>query len=208
MNSSDILNMYIPIVKFLKELLGEGSHVKLFDVRKSDPIVMVSCEDKTGGNDFGHCIYEFEINKKINSVLNSKNFIIKDSNKVVRYSNFYIKDFSDEVIGMICISYDLTLLRDFEERFGRLLLGNDDSKNLINENKEKSMYEIMLMIVLETKNKFEKKPSEMSMDEKKWFVLELKSKGIFLLKGSINIVADIMEVSEQTIYRYLQEIED
>ncbi len=47
----------------------------------------------------------------------------------------------------------------------------------------------------------------MTMDEKKYIVKKLEEKGVFRLKGVVAEVADCLEVSDQTVYRYLKELE-
>jgi predicted transcriptional regulator YheO len=44
----------------------------------------------------------------------------------------------------------------------------------------------------------------MTPEEKKELVDALNDRGVFLLKGVVSEVADRLEVSEQTIYRYLK----
>ena len=44
----------------------------------------------------------------------------------------------------------------------------------------------------------------MTTEEKKEIVEELNAKGVFLLKGTVAEVAQRLDVSEQTIYRYLK----
>ena len=46
----------------------------------------------------------------------------------------------------------------------------------------------------------------MTIEEKKQVVATLQGKGAFLLKGAVGEVAQALDVSEQTVYRYLKEI--
>ena len=52
------------------------------------------------------------------------------------------------------------------------------------------------------------KPSRMLMEEKKEVVKAFKESGIFLIKGAVTEVAAQLEVSKQTIYRYLNELDN
>ena len=49
--------------------------------------------------------------------------------------------------------------------------------------------------------------SHLSVDEKVLLVKELSEKGIFLIKGSIELVAKAFSISEPTLYRYLKQID-
>ena len=43
-------------------------------------------------------------------------------------------------------------------------------------------------------------------EEKRQVVAQLSQRGFFNLKGAVSIVAKRLDVSEQTVYRYLKEI--
>ena len=47
-------------------------------------------------------------------------------------------------------------------------------------------------------------PGRMTVEEKRGVVEELDRKGNFLLRGAVGAVARRLEVSEQTVYRYLR----
>ena len=51
-------------------------------------------------------------------------------------------------------------------------------------------------------------PSQrLTIDEKKGIVDQLYARGIFALKGAVSTVAKRLDVSDQTVYRYLREVQ-
>jgi len=66
---------------------------------------------------------------------------------------------------------------------------------------------ILIWSEIQTLAGFETEPLRMTMEEKKQVVKNLESKGVFMLKGVVNEVAKSLKVSEQTVYRYLKELE-
>ena len=74
------------------------------------------------------------------------------------------------------------------------------------ENFSLNMNDHVDSIISTTLSEFESEPMRMTMDEKKQVVKKLEEKGIFRLKGVVAEVADSLEVSDQTVYRYLKEL--
>ena len=64
----------------------------------------------------------------------------------------------------------------------------------------KHLVETILNEVLSTYNEF----VELTADDKKNIVICLENKGVFMIKGAVTQVAERLDVSEQTIYRYLK----
>ena len=67
---------------------------------------------------------------------------------------------------------------------------------------ENPVEEIVKNIIINSYDDFHKN-GEMDMNAKKEYVQFLEGKGIFNVKGSVDIVADLLGVSKYTVYRYV-----
>ncbi|GAA0716903.1 PAS domain-containing protein [Clostridium malenominatum] len=198
-------------------IYGKNCEVILYDITNPEHAVIAIHNNFITGRNLGDSISECEMNVINSNAYKNKNFLTnnitksKNSDKIIRTSSYFIKDDYDNLIGMICVNIDLTslkMLTDEVESFmmlGRTIDVDGKPVESHKENIKISLEELMLNLISETMDSFENRPSKMSIDEKKAFVSMLQTKGVFLLKGSVSVVADIMEVSEQTVYRYIKD---
>jgi predicted transcriptional regulator YheO len=67
-----------------------------------------------------------------------------------------------------------------------------------------SIREMVLSVIDEAIGSGGSELVRMTLEEKKNIVCKLNAQGVFLLKGTVAEVASRLDVSEQTIYRYLK----
>ncbi len=117
-----------------------------------------------------------------------------------------IRDEKDEVIGMLCLNYDLTLSHLLQEEL-QDFLGTPTGQ----ETKESEKYVLDQDIVSILDNLIEKifentNIEKLTRKDSLEIIKFMDEKGIFLVKGSIDKVAKYMGVSKVTIYSYLDSI--
>lgn len=218
MNKENKLREYLPMVEFMSQIYGKNCEVILYNLTNPKQIsIMAHKNSITEQND---SVSEIIISMLNSNIYQDKNFIVnnivksKNNDQVIRTSSYFIKDENDELIGILCVNLDLTPIKKLtDEVESFMMLGqtiNINGKPVENckENMKISLEELMLNLIYETIDSFHERPSNMSIDDKKAFVSSLQGKGVFLLKGSVSVVADIMEISEQTVYRYLKDNEN
>ena len=116
----------------------------------------------------------------------------------------------EELIGMLCTNVDVTSLKNARNTLDSLLF-LDDKECKEDEFVEEFNADIENFVELKLKkalDKYQIKPSRMTPDEKKQVVKKLYENEVFLIKGSIKEIAKKLNVSSQTIYRYLNEIKN
>ena len=75
-------------------------------------------------------------------------------------------------------------------------------EDYIKENFNLSLEDMTNKIILEH---IQSTPAEqVSIQQKQDIVTEMQSKGLFLMKGAVTVAADALNVSEQSIYRYIK----
>jgi predicted transcriptional regulator YheO len=107
---------------------------------------------------------------------------------------------------MLCTNIDVTALSNARKHIDDLIMINESAEAEEKENFSLDINDHVDSIISNTLSKFESEPMRMTMDEKKQVVKKLEEKGIFRLKGVVAEVADGLEVSDQTVYRYLKEL--
>ena len=128
--------------------------------------------------------------------------------RVLKSSLLYIKDENGEVIGFLCINYDISeilIVNNILDSF--VDINKDDSTDISQEESFGSnIYDVLNKITDKTLDSIGKPVAYMSKEEKVNIVEILNNKGVFLVKGAVDYVAKLLCVSRYTIYNYLDEI--
>ena len=138
---------------------------------------------------------------------------------------FFIKSDGGDLEGIMCINFDDSRYEELgkkimylchpdayiEERISSVsLIDNIDEGTLdhINQGEKMTMEDtIMSMIDLELKEALI--PVErLTPDEKVQIVKNLDSKGFFMLKGAVSILSKVLDISQASVYRYINMARD
>ncbi len=105
---------------------------------------------------------------------------------------------------MLCINIDDSKSKQAIQSLIEMIPGfNIDSDK--SESFFTSIEEVTTKIIEQAKLELKFKDlSRLSVDEKQVFVKHIDLAGIFTIKGNIQKIANILSISEQTIYRYLK----
>lgn len=139
---------------------------------------------------------------------NSFNYQTKGKDgHLYKSSMMFIKDENKDVIGCLGINYDITdvlmvtnILNDFSST--ETLEKSEEGE----ESFEDSINDVLKKMLEKAKEKIGKPVPFMNKDDKLALIKNLDEKGCFLIKGSIEIVADDLKVSRYTVYNYIKEI--
>lgn len=130
------------------------------------------------------------------------------SGKFLKSSTYFIRDDDGEIIAMLGINSDISVFSEMHRVLARVLAVedalDDTSENGDNGDKKFSVKEMVGAVMDQVLNARVVDASRMTGEEKKEVVDALNEKGVFLLKGTVAEVAQRLEVSEQTVYRYLK----
>ncbi len=218
MKPDDIIKSYIPITGFIAEIYGENCEVVLHDLRNLDSSIIAIRNNHITGRHVNDTITDFalEIVTKPEKY-KGKDYITnylgktKDGLKTLRSSTYFIRDEEDNLIGMLCVNVDITALGEAKEAIEKLLFLNKNNEQPTDHNMEEfssNIKELVNTKIIKILKQHNIKPSRMLMEEKKEVVKAFKESGIFLIKGAVTEVATQLEVSKQTIYRYLNELDN
>lgn len=131
--------------------------------------------------------------------------------KKFRSSTLFIKDSEGQLQGLLCINFDAGAYRKVAKDILKLANLSLDIEHIekktdqeqpvekLTDNVRNIIYTAIDKDILES-------GAQLSPEQKKLAISKLKEYGVFDIKGTINEVADIMRISESSVYRYLQMI--
>lgn len=223
MNTNQIA-FYSSLTKFLGATLGENYEI-IFHVLETDNYHIAAIENNhISGRTVNSPITGFALELiKSGSYIN-KDFVTDYKTQTVdgtklKGSTFFIKNEYQDLEGMLCINQDI---RRYEELSYDILslagitsprqtnynppdhTTSDslkfDSVEILEDSIEGMIYAIVPPNLLEQK-------IILSKELKLEIIKTLEEKGVFQIKGAVARVADIMNISEPSVYRYLKMIE-
>lgn len=210
---------YAHLVDFLGKALGKHYEIVLHDISKEGSSVVAIANNHISLRDLNSPLTGFAL-----ELLNSKAYIDKDflvnykavtkSGKNVNGSTFFIKD-GEKLEGMLCINYDNKEYLDISHKIlelGNIELENDSmtvdigrkgKSEEITEYLSESLEDILNEIVEAEllKNGMMLKP-----EKKQEIIQQLFDKGVFNIKGAVLKIANFLNMSEQSVYRYLRKV--
>ena len=210
MNDREILELFHELMDFLEEVMGPECEIVLQDLRGPMQIVDIrNAMDKSrvpGGDvsDFAKLVMSEP--EKYNGLKFATNYKGRNTGDYadISTSTYFIRGQREKIIGMLCINSRLDsaqqllgVLENYIRRKTRINIGDDSFSGdvLVDVGK----------IVDDGMSHLSGKAADMSPEAKKALVGNLSDRGIFLVRGAVAEVAKRLDVSEQTVYRYMKE---
>jgi predicted transcriptional regulator YheO len=206
-----ILKNMIPLVEGIANTFGKNCEVVLHDVSNPDKSIIAIANGHITNRSIGGPMSEYGLVALRKGDFSSHriNYMKKTSDgRILKSSSLYIKDEEGEILGYLCINYDISelkivksILNDFTNIFEleQEVQGDSDSYG-------DTINEVLARIVDKVLESTGKPVAFLSKEEKVQIVQLLEERGVFLVKGAIDYVAKVLCVSRYTIYNYLDEI--
>lgn len=189
----NILDIYKGLVPFLGEALGKDCEVVLHDFREPGHSVIAIANGNISGRHVG------------------------------APATYFIHDEQGESIGALCLNYDVQHYVEVRKQLDQLILMDpakridgmqgaivSDDTHLHKVEISESMYptvdDVIQNLIQRALEPFEAEAGRLSPEERISIVEELYKNGLFVLKGSVYALAKALEVSEPTVYRYLNRV--
>ena len=217
------LKIYIPLINFLATVLGKDTEVVLQDFTNGFDHSLVYIKNNLSNREIGSPATDFVLDIVRNKIYIESDYLVNYrsrtySGKNLYSSSYFIKDEFNELVGMICINSDkskmISLKKLFESGISIIdenLLGDGDNDKTsadetIVENFNHSVDSLIDDLIFKETNGKDLSQYKLSKSEKISIVQVLDTKGFFEFKDSISKVASIFQMSEVSIYKYLQEV--
>ncbi len=222
LTNTEKLKQYIPMVHFIAEIMGENCEVVLHDVTNPDHSIIEIVNGQISGRKINSPITDLALKIIKEKSYKDRDYICnyKSSSKTIntlRSSSYFIKDESNQIIGMICVNVDITDFIKARNILDQVIMienpKNDSVEQIkpvhdpnLYENFEENIEDLLSSLIKGVLSEYDVPAERMSPQEKIDVVKKLNEKGAFLLKGGVSEVAKYLDVSEATIYRYLHKI--
>ncbi|MGE4354483.1 MAG: transcriptional regulator [Oscillospiraceae bacterium] len=221
---------YLTLVQFLGKALGPDYEVVLHDLeQKNDDTITAVSNNHISGREIGAPLTNKALEMIAEKTYVERDYILQytgvsDDNHLLCSNTMFIKDDDGKLLGMLCINFDgsrysnvcnqvlsLCYPPHFIAEHGiefNALQKNISSETLPNaEHFPKSITEAMETTIRQVIYNYPvNEVSRLTQNEKIEIVGILNKKGIFQLKGAVSQVAEILETSEASIYRYLSKL--
>ena len=217
---NDKLKLYIPIIDFLSEILGNKAEIVLHDLKKDLTGSIVYIKNSLSGRKIGSPATDFLRQVLDEKIYLTKNYLTNYSSKDLKgkkfkSSSFFIKE-ENELIGMLCVNIDQSEEFKMCHKLEEFLLEFSKCNSKFNVVKEESesynekLYGTKANIIEDALYKVtgcvDTATRKFKKDEKIEVVRRLDERGFFSLKDSIQELAQVFKMSEVSIYKYIQQI--
>ncbi len=218
MTNKELLSLFIPIVNFLGEVLGENTEIVLHDVSNPEHSVIAIRHGFHSGRSIGSSLTDFAFQVKHSKAYETQDYLInykaKAKGKEFISSTFYIKN-NGKLIGMLCLNTDTTISRNFwqtAQQFinslpvcSSLIMQENltEQNTSIEENLDVPIVSFAESVISKTIADSNIPPERMTRNEKMEIIWKLTDQGIPRMKGAISEIARQLKLSESTVYRYI-----
>jgi len=214
MNNDDLqlLDSYVPIAKGIASTFGKRCEVVIHDLSIPKRSIRHIFNQEVSGRKVGDGIRDLVLD-----VLRSPNFkedmlanyeSVSPLGRKTKSTTIVIRNPNKRVIGCLCINFDISsmdetkkILEDFLTT-GSPLLPADEEVEVQNKDVEEILEYIIDKTIADFSGGTARRLSREEMIE---IVRYLERKGVFLIKGSVELVAAKLKVSRFTIYSYIKE---
>jgi predicted transcriptional regulator YheO len=206
-----ILKNMVHLVEGIANTFGKSCEVVLHDVRNPDNSIVAIANGHVTNRVVGGPMSEYGLAdlRKGDFSSNKVNYLKKTKDgRVLKSTSMYIKDEQDNLIGFLCINFDISELIVIKNIIGEITYINDEYNVVSAEGSgaEDTINDVLARIVDKILVSMGKPVAFLSKEEKVHMVQLLELQGVFLIKGAIDYVAKVLCVSRYTIYNYLDEI--
>jgi predicted transcriptional regulator YheO len=193
------------LAELISETFGKNCETVLFDMTNGKNSIIYIANGHITDRKIGDSMCQHELSSlacidEYNRVINHSS-ITKDG-RIIKSSLYFIKDENEKAIGCFCINFDISdlmLASNVLESFLTVEKCKDNSS-------KDNIDDILVDIVNRTLEQTGSPISYLNKEDKVNIVKILNDKGVFLVKGSVDYVAERLCVSRYTIYNYLEQI--
>ena len=212
MGTREELGRYIPIADFIAAINGKNCEVLIHDLNDLHHSICHIVNGHVTGRSIGGSITNYAVELlqrreyEVRDSITNYTTTTRDGKKILRSSTYFIKDHEEQVIGLLCVNMDITDLLRAQDTLGDLLVINPARKQepVSPERFDGSIDDIVQEIIDAVVIDSGLKLVDSTIAEKRALIGRMETKGVFKFKGAVNTVANVLGVSTQTIYRYLQ----
>ena len=217
LKNKEIIEKYYPIADYIAAINGSNCEVVIHDISDLKHSIVHIVNGNITGRKAGGFItnYALELLQKYDN--SQQNYIVNylgtthKKKRILRSSTYFIRNYNEKIIGFLCVNIDISDLVRMRDSINNMVMINEfkktDHNNVGRENFDMTVDELVDGIIQSVILEPGMKLMESSQEQKKKLIKKIYDKGVFKFKGTVNTLAKILDISTQSIYRYLKEIE-
>lgn len=208
MTDKKYLDMYVGMMPFWAEVCGPGCEIVVHDITHPEHSI-VAIHNCSTGRQLGDPLTDLFRDIIEEGRYHNRDYLVgyRGCTKDKEFLSFtyFIKN-EGRLIGLLCVNKDLSLVNGFAQKLQLMLekfsLGSPQTQDT-QENLDTSVTDMLRNLVSNAILQTGITPGRMSMEEKVTLVHRLNEQGVLSMKGSVAEIAGQLNISEPTVYRYL-----
>lgn len=194
----------------LGKLLGQSCEIAIFNGCDFRQDIIYVVNSHVTGRKIGDKINQFEL-EALNKIKTDERYKVfsytnKEGRNIKALIIFLITGNTDFGKRIMTVSFDASDFLLAKKVFDALCIVDEESESEDNTIECENINQVMSNILSKVLYNFGKPISYLNKEDKVEIVRILNEKGIFLIKGSVEYVAEKLCVSRYTIYNYIEEI--
>jgi predicted transcriptional regulator YheO len=123
--------------------------------------------------------------------------------RTIKSCTIFLRDPEGIAYGAFCVNVDITAFVDLHKAMSSFVIAEDPNDSA--EGVPKDIEETIHVIVTDTLRNNGQTPAHMTREAKIELIGRLAEKGVFQVKKSVPMLADLLGLSRATVYNYLRE---
>lgn len=217
---------YVSLMNFISKAVGPDFEITLIDTRNGQNKIIAMRYGDISGRHIGEDIAPIALKAIENKEYENSDYIANQltyskSGKPLRTSLFFIKDEDNNLEGIMSINFDDSRYIEFGKKIlefchpdafieNRLKLANREDEAYLGETieieqeGEKMKLESTIENLVDDElHSIDIPLDRLTQEEKIEIVKNLDNIGVFMMKGSVSILANKLDVSQASVYRYI-----
>ena len=205
-----ILESYKIMIDGMADYMGEGYEIILHSLQNLDRSVIKIINGHYTGREEGAPITDLALSM-LSKIAESKEikslcYFTKDKAGVtLKSTTIPIVGENDRIIGLLCINFHTEI--SFAKMLSAFMPTSDNSTQIM-ENFTDNVDNLISTALEEARNKVLPKPKISAANKNKEIINNLYQKGIFNIKDSVLKISQILNISKNTVYLHIRNLEE
>lgn len=200
-----LLNFVAQLADALGQTLGKNCEVVVHDLEVPESSIIAIANGGLTGRKVGDTLDALGLQllkNRTSSDLINYTTKTKDG-KGLRSSSIFLRDETGRIFGALCMNFDISGLLKLQEWLEEAL---GAERPAVNESFEHTVDEVLETMIQGAIAGTGKEIADLKREDKVAVVANLESRGAFLIRYSVERVAELLGMTKYTIYNYLDEI--
>ncbi|MDO5732427.1 MAG: PAS domain-containing protein [Eubacteriales bacterium] len=201
-------------VDFMAQVSGPNCEVVLRDFHDGESEILYIVNGSISGRHVGERISGFMLKKIMREDYHKTDYVSnyllvnEQDQKLLRASTYYIKR-DGELYGLLCVNYDVTGLMRYRDFLNEsLFYGLGDFTKEETDFVAKPLDELVDSMIRQVVLYWDREIPLARVDLDQNPIRQLYQLKLFQYKGTVSRVSELLNISTQSIYRYIKEIDD